>query len=447
MTEQRRGVLLAVAGGVLLLLVIAELLCHAPGHVSEIGGDARLQVFIGFECVAGLVYFAAVWLVRSGPVPRRATLIVLAFAAAMRVFPLAWPPFLSSDLFRYVWDGRVQAHGINPYLYLPAAPQLEFLRDQEIYASTNRSEEAPTIYPPMAQVIFAAIGQIWSSLAMVKIVMAAFEAAAIAAVTVLLRRAGRPGAGVLVYAWCPLPIWEYAGNGHIDGASIGFMALALLAASKPRRGLTGLLLGAAVLCKLLPAAIFPAFWRRWDWRMLGATVAIIVALYAAYAFGAGWHVLGFLPGYAHEEGLENGSGFFILRALALIGPVPRWMADAYTAIAGLTLLGLAAYFMLGPALPADPAHRIVTIGKAAAVLATATTVAISPHYPWYLGWLPLFACFAPYRSVVYLSASGVLLYLDPYHRETIYPWLIYGPCLLLAMLDGLQAYRARRAAL
>ncbi len=60
------------------------------------------------------------------------------------------------------------------------------------------------------------------------------------------------------------------------------------------------------------------------------------------------------------------------------------------------------------------------------MLATATTVVISPHYPWYLGWLALFACFAPYSSVIYLSASGVLLYLDPYHREAIYPWVIYG---------------------
>ena len=224
------------------------------------------------------------------------------------------------------------------------------------------------------------------------------------------------------------------------------ISTALLAASKPRRGLTGLLLGAALLCKLLPAAVFPAFWRRWDWRMLGATVAIIVALYAAYAFGAGWHVLGFLPGYANEEGLENGSGFFVLRALTLLGPLPHWAATVYAVMAGVVLLGLAAYYMLGRPLPADQGHRIVTIGSAAAVLATVTTVAISPHYPWYLGWLPLFACFAPYRSVVYLSASGVLLYLDPYHRETLYPWVIYGPCLVLAVIDGVQAWRPRRAA-
>jgi alpha-1,6-mannosyltransferase len=251
-------------------------------------------------------------------------------------------------------------------------------------------------------------------------------------------------AGVLVYAWNPLPIWEYAGNGHIDGASLGFMALALLVASTSRRGLTGAVLGLAILCKLLPAAIFPAFWRRWDWPMLAGTLLVIVALYAVYTVGAGWHVLGYLPGYAGEEGLETGQGFFALRAVALFTPITAWMTKAYMLLAGLGLLGLAAWYMLGPKLPADPGARTLVIGRAAAVLATATTVAISPHYPWYLGWLALFACFAPYLSVVYLSASGVLLYLDPYHREAIYPWVIYGPCIALAVVDVARARRTAR---
>ena len=437
--------MLAGAGLVLLLFVIAELACHLPGSIATIGSDERLNLFVTLECVAGLIYFGAVWLVRSGPVPPRATAMVLVLAAAMRVLPLAAPPFLSSDLFRYVWDGRVQAHGINPYLYLPAAPQLEFLRDEEIYGSTNRSEEAPTIYPPMAQVIFAAIGQVWSSVQMVKIVMAGFEAITIAAVLLLLRRAGLPGAGVLVYAWNPLPLWEYAGNGHIDAASIAFMSLAMLVASGRQRGWAGAVLGLAILCKLLPAAVFPAFWRRWDWRTLAGTLAVIVALYAVYTVGAGWHVLGYLPGYASEEGLESGSGFFFLRALALLGPLPAWLTKAYLLTAGLALLGSATHFMLKPALPAEARPRILAIGGAAAVLSTATTIALSPHYPWYLGWLSLFACFAPYRSVVYLSAGGVLLYLDPYHRETVIPWLVYGPCLVLVVLDVTRCHRARPA--
>ncbi|WP_158742577.1 glycosyltransferase family 87 protein [Acidisphaera sp. L21] len=445
MNSARRERYLVGAGLILLLLVGAELLCHRPGAVSTIGSDERLRYFIGLECLAGAVYFGAVWLVRSGPLPARTAWLVLGLGFGMRVLPLVWPPFLSSDLFRYVWDGRVQAQGINPYRYLPAAPQLEFLRDNEIYASVNRSEEAPTIYPPVAQIIFAAIGQIWSSITMVKIVMAGFEAVTIVTIAILLRRAALPMAGVLVYAWNPLPLWEYAGNGHIDAASIAFIALAMLLASTARQGWAGLLLGAAILCKLLPAAVFPAFWRRWDWRMLATTLGVIVLLYAAYAVGAGWHVLGYLPGYAAEEGLDSGSGFFLLRAARQFVPLPAWTARAYLAVAAIALLGLAAYYMLGRPHPTTPGGRIIGIGRAGAVLATATTIALSPHYPWYLGWLALFACFAPYRSVIYLSVSGVILYVDPYHREAIYPWLIYGPALVLAAFDVAQAHRARTA--
>jgi hypothetical protein len=446
LTAQRRGQALAGAGVILLLLVLAELACHLPGSVATIGSDTRLQVFVAFECVAALVYFGAVWLVRSGPVPRQTLVLVLALAAAMRVVPLAWPPFLSSDLFRYVWDGRVQAHGINPYLYLPAAPQLAFLRDDEIYASTNRSEEAPTIYPPVAQLIFAAIGRTWSSLTMVKLVMTGFEAITISTLTLLLRRAGMPMAGVLVYAWNPLPIWEFAGNGHIDAASIGFIALAMLVASSRWRNWAGAVLGLAILCKLLPAALFPAFWRRWDWRTLGGTVAVIVALYTLYAVGAGWHVLGYLPGYAAEEGLATGRGFFILRMLSLWGPLPPWAGRAYLAISAMLLLGLAAAIMLGRSLPSEPGPRIRVIGQAGAILALATTLVLSPHYPWYFGWLSLFACFVPYRSIMFLSASSVMVYLDPYHREALYPWLIYGPCLALGVVDVVQTYRTRHTA-
>ena len=445
MTAQRRFLALAGAGLLLLALVAAEAACHLPGSVSTIGSDERLRVFIALECVAGAVYFAAVWLVRSGPVPRRTLAVVLLLAGGMRAIPLAWPPFLSSDLFRYVWDGRVQAQGINPYLYLPAAPELMFLRDEEIYGSTNRSEEAPTIYPPMAQVIFAAIGQVWSSITMVKIVMTGFEALTVGCIVVLLRRAALPMAGVLVYAWNPLPLWEYAGNGHIDAASIGFLALAMVVATGRRRGWAGAVLGLAILCKLLPAAVFPAFWRRWDWRTLAGTVAVVAALYAVYTIGAGWHVLGYLPGYASEEGLESGSGFFALRAISLFGPLPRWASTLYIGLAGLALLALAARFMLGRKLPEEAGPRVIVIGAAGAVLTTATTIALSPHYPWYLGWLALFACFVPYRSVLYLSVSGILLYQDPYHRESVTPWLIYGPCLVLAVLDVAKRIRARPA--
>ena len=81
--------------------------------------------------------------------------LVLGVAVAMRLLTLTAPPVLSSDLYRYVWDGRVQLAGINPYRYLPAADELAFLRDEAVYPHINRAEYAHTVYPPAAQAIFA----------------------------------------------------------------------------------------------------------------------------------------------------------------------------------------------------------------------------------------------------------------------------------------------------
>lgn len=439
MTPRMRAYALPGLGLALLLLIVLEALCREPGTL-DIGWE-RLQPFVWLNVAGAAVYFAAVALVRSGPAPRRSVIVILALAAAMRVLPLAGPPLLSSDVYRYVWDGRVQAQGINPYRYLPAAPELGFLRDEAVYQHINRSEEAPTIYPPAAQLLFAAVGQAWPSVLGVKLAMVGFEALAIGCVLALLARAGLPLAWVLIYAWNPLPVWEFAGNGHVDAASIGLIAAAwLVAALGPRPwtgALSGGILGLAILCKFLPAAVYPGFWRRWDWRMLAGTLAVIVALYAVY-IGAGWHVVGYLPGYADEEGLNTGSGFYLLRLAALLGPLPAGAERAYLGFALLVLAGLAAWFALGRPLPPDPAARIARIGQGGTVLATATMVVISPHYPWYLCWLALFACIAPCRSVIYLSATGTLLYLDPYHQLMLFPSLVYGPCLALAILDTIQ---------
>jgi alpha-1,6-mannosyltransferase len=426
-----RSAALAALGVLLVLLVGAGVLLHAPGEL-EIESPARMEGFVAIAVVAGAAYLGAVLVVRAGgTLPRRALWGVLAAAAAMRVLTLVTPPMLSSDIFRYVWDGRVQAAGINPYLYIPAAPELRTLRDEgdgpsAIYAHINRAEEAPTIYPPVAQVIFALVARVWPTIWGVKAAMLGFDALAIGVALLLLRAARLPREWVLIYAWNPLPVWEFAGNGHVDAAALGFVALALLAAVRLRPALAGTALGAAVLCKLLPAAIAPALWRRWDWRTPLACIAVIGAGYACYA-GAGWRVLGYLPGYASEEGLENGGGPFLLRALSEVTPLPHWAGPAYMAAALAILLGLAAWVALRGTLPADPAARTWLVCRDAGLLAGATMAALSPHYPWYLAWLALPACVAVVPSALWLTVSAVLLYLDPYHERLLWPALVWVP--------------------
>ena len=126
---------------------------------------------IGFGWVAmyqALLYLVAVWVVLNRPVNRWTFVIILVCAAGCRLVCLFSPPFLSTDIFRYVWDGRVQAAGINPYRYIPADPHLAFLRDLDIYPHINRRSYAHTIYPPGAQMLFLLITRIGASVRWMK---------------------------------------------------------------------------------------------------------------------------------------------------------------------------------------------------------------------------------------------------------------------------------------
>ncbi len=403
---------LAVLGTALLALTLAALALYEPGALVV----AQKNLFVALLAAAAGVYFLAVRTVLTSP-PRTIWLI-LAIAAAMRLAVLFAPPFLSSDVYRYVWDGRVQAAGINPYLHIPADPALASLRDDAVYPRINRASYAPTIYPPAAQAIFAAAAQIAPGVTGMKAVMLGFEALAM----LCLWHLGA-GARLAIYAWNPLTVWAFAGNGHVDAAAIGLIALALLLRSRLHHGWAGMAIGAAVLVKFLPAAILPALWRRPDWRLPLAVLATIAALYALYA-GAGTKLLGFLGGYGAEEGLRDGSGLWLLAGIGRLTPLPAWAAPAYLAAAGAALLALAWR------IARRPAHDIAAD---AGLLAAALTVVISPHYPWYFAWLSLFAALAPSRTLIWLGAAPVLLYVNPGGDQFLWPSLVYLPALALTI--------------
>ena len=420
---------LSLAGAGLLALNLVCLSLHTPGALT-VGTPAAKNWFVACLGVTLAVYLLAVALIRRPIGSRYALWIILLVAAAIRVGPLLAPPFLSTDVFRYVWDGRVQAAGINPYRYVPADPTLAFLRDPSIYPNIARADYARTIYPPAAQLIFAAVGQIWSSVTAVKTTMVAFELLAILCLLSLLRSARLPSERILIYAWNPLPVWAFAGNGHVDAAAIGLIATTLLLRVRNRDGWAGITLGAAILVKFLPAVIAPAIWRRRAGLRMPALCGLtIIGLYAIY-ISVGWHVLGYLPGYRAEEGLNSGSGFWLLAGLERITPLPPLASVLYIAAAALILAALGCWFAF-VAKPGDP----VAIATAAGVMMAALTVAISPHYPWYFAWIAVPAVLAPHRALVWLSAAPVLLYLDTYGDRFVWPSVIYIPTILLALAD------------
>jgi alpha-1,6-mannosyltransferase len=425
MDLQRRVVTLTAIGAALLMLV--------AGGLALLPLGAPVALFMVTICVAGLLWLLAVALVRKGGCPRWMVWFVIGVALAMRAMTLAAPPLLSTDIYRYVWDGRVQMAGINPYRYLPAAPQLVLLRDDSVYPKINRADYARTAYAPAGEALFALAAAMMPGVFGIKLMMLAFDLLALGVVGRLLRIAGRDPAELLIYAWLPLPVWEFAGNGHIDAVAAGLVPLALLVAVRGRAVWAGVLLGLATLTKFLPAVVLPAFWRPRDWRLPIAFVVTIVVLYLPY-LSAGWHVFGFLGGYVSEEGVENGHGIFLLELLGRVVTLPEWAASAYIAVALGVVSVLATWFAFGGSMPAAPGIRLRVQARQAVILAAVVLIAISPHYPWYFAWLAPLVCLAPLPGVLWMLAAAPLLAHGAV-ETLIVPGAVYIPAAALALFD------------
>ena len=399
--------------------------------------------FLAVALIQGAVYLVAVWSVWSGGPSRRVIFGIAAIAALMRVPIVCSPPYLSTDVYRYVWDGRVIAAGINPYRYVPADPQLQSLRDSDIFPNINRADSAVTIYPPLAEAIFLGVTRLSESVTAMKAAMVAFEIITFALLVYLLAAEGLPPERVIVYAWHPLPLWEFAGSGHIDAALIALTVAALWAMCRGCGGLAGLFLAGATLTKLYPAVLLPALYRRWGWVMPAAFAAAIVVGYLPF-IGVGSRVFGFLPGYAGEEGFDTrGTGFYLLDLLQQLPLLAELNGRAYAIGAFAILVALGAAI----AWTRDTARSPLA---AATVLATIFMVFVSPHYPWYFAWLIVFACFIRSVALLWLTTMCLLLYLVPVesnivrnaYRLTVES-TIYGPFAALAVID--LWYHRRRA--
>jgi len=427
-TRERKSLIvnnILLAGIGLTLLALYRIGLHASG-VTDIAWFIKLALF------QSVLYLIAAWLIVRNRDARFTLLLVLLFAGVFRLSILFAPPYLSDDIYRYVWDGRVQAAGINPYRYVPADEHLQSLRDEEIYPKINRRDYARTIYPPLAEAIFLLTTRVSESITWMKATMIGFEAIAIWAIAQLLAVCRLPRQRILIYAWHPLVIWEFAGSGHVDPIAIAFIALALLARRKNAEIATGVALACATLAKIFPIVLLPGLYKRWNLKMPLAVAITILLGYVPYLSVGPRGALVFLLGHAPERGIESGEQFFLLSAIRRIPLGHHVPTAAFVGFAILIMVGLAVW-MLRKQEPGDENYIANAL-----VLASTFTVLVAPRFPWYFAWLIPFLCFVTSVPVFYLSVSSFFLYLTwPYWSDAQVfriKALIFVPFFLLAGL-------------
>ena len=214
-----------------------------------------------------------------------------------------------------------------------------------------------------------------------RVALTTCEAASLFLLARLIMRMGLSPARIVGAAWHPLAISEIASDGHVDAlVMLLVMAGVFLLIAGPR--LIGVaFVACAILVKPYAAVLLPAFWRRWDWRAPLLVLLLIAALYAPYT-SVGTAVIGFVPGYAKEEGLANGDLFWLVHVVRhYFGEVPG-LLPAYAALA-LGCIAWQAVVILRKPATYDPARQFVN----AMVLLALGIFFFSPNYPWY--YVPL----------------------------------------------------------
>jgi alpha-1,6-mannosyltransferase len=417
--------------------ILAALTLAVP-FAFRAGGD---NAFVALTLPAGLLTIAAAYVAERAPT-RRALWLIFGLAIALRAFALWFDPFLSSDIYRYIWDGKVQAAGINPYRYYPAHDALAALRDTTIFPQINRADYAVTIYPPVAEFFFLLVTRIGESVTIMQLALLGCEAVSVAVMLLLLKRMQRPLTRIVAYAWHPLPLWEIANSGHVDALMISLMLLGLWIALSGRALRGAVLIALATLVKPFAAPALAAIWRPPDWKMPLAVMATIAFCYLCY-LSVGWSVFGFLTkGYLNEEGFISGNGIWPLAVWRLTFGTHRGDVAIYAAMALSIVLLLALRAVRRP---------VPTVAATLAdinMLLLAVLLLVSPNYPWYfLAIMPFVALCG--NAPTWTVSIGALLLTDEVDWDFYIPLfaiksILYGGFFLAGGWSAWAAYRKRK---
>jgi len=408
----------AVLGcGIVISICILGISCFDPKTYP--------RIFVACTASAGIAYL---WTLRllgglAGGT-HRVLALCLMLAAVWRVPLLLQPLTLSTDtdIYRYVWDGRIQRLGYDPYIVVPGNSEFRRLNTPETLLMNHPN--VPTPYPAAAELFFRAVMTIDESARALKLAFFLCDIAIAAVLLDWLAASNRSPWWVLAYAWNPLVAIEGAGNGHVD--LLGALCLVVAASSLARgkRTLAALAFALGVGVKFLPVTLAPVFWGRIRLRDAFLGALILAALYIPF-LGPGRLPLGSLGTY-----------LALWRINAPVYSALEWIFPTTGLVAVPPVLGFAAAVWARWHLPLDSPEAWAW--PAAVTLLFAPTI-----YPWYLLCLTPFLFSAGTLPFAAWTVSSFSFYWPlPVWATTL---VEYGPALSIAGWMLAKSVRARRA--
>jgi alpha-1,6-mannosyltransferase len=412
--------------GAILLLALA--ICSQK--FSNLGEPS----FISWLALAGVAYLLALRELFSTPkFSKQVIVTALLLAGAWRLLFVLKPPGIDDDIHRYVWDGRVQRLGYNPYTLVPSDPAFYGLHTSE--TRTLNHPELASPYPAGAQLFFRGVTAIHESTFAFKVAFVLCDLAIVFVLLDVLRSGRQPLHWVLAYAWNPLLATEVAGSGHIDIVGALLLLVSLAALGRSRRAISAVAFALAVGVKFLPIVLVPLYWRR---------LRIRDALLAIFVFG-----LLYVP-FLQRGRIPTGSLGTYVQSFRFNDPLFA-MIERVTApqfAAGLTLLaGLFTAIWLR--------RRSSDFSSGSFAWPMAASLLCAPVvYPWYLLWLLPFLRSTSTLPLSIWTVSIIPTYYVWQLRVLGRPWVLPGWIILLeygaiataAAIIGLRALVGQSAA-
>lgn len=372
------------------------------------GGDwtASARTYLGVLAAYSLLYIALVRIVLNRDVEWSTLRFALVVLGCARWALALAPPTMSDDVYRSVWEGRIQLHGGNPYAWSdrPEAEKWTALRDT-VYERMNHRDYA-AIYPPAWEWAMRGVVFVHDSVTSVKVFLTLSESLLWGALVRFLRKTGQKEGHVLIFAASPLALFEIAGSGHNDGFAMTLMTIGLLFVAQQRDRLAAVALTLATATKFFPALFVAPLLRRI--RAVHVAIALAVSLLVSAPF------------WTERAGLS----------LRKYGDYWRFNETvfAFLAFAGgsqrggvvLALLALAAIALASARNTRRP-EMTPAISERGLALALALIALMPNVLPWYGLWVLLFATLAT-SSVLFRGALGLTLTLPLAYL--VYPdWL------------------------
>jgi hypothetical protein len=405
------------------------------------------------------------------------------------------------DVYRYLWDGKVFAHGINPFKYAPEETNhyLDFkIKDAEGFMARYTQEEreeldllnslkweseaalttlervnhadVPTIYPPMAQFIFRGVATLKpDSILAMRLAFLIFDLAALYFIVQILGTLGKNKNLCLIYFWSPLVIKETYNSTHLDILGIAFLCAAIHYLILHRHILANLMLAFGVLVKFYPVILLPFFLERAAQKnKLSNKPVWTTSFYLLLMFGA-VTALCYLPflssGLKTFEGLKTYSTYWqsndslfsllvyffgdVLNLQAIeqtffSNDLPTFLSKATVA---LVLSGTIAYLLFRKSFLEKSNEQLLFYFF---ILMSGVFLLSPVQNPWYLSWVVPFLCLFPWRSWILLTGLMGLYYMDFYfdyqdigQYSKWIPWFEYTPFYLLFFYE-LWKHRVNR---